>query len=452
MSDTPAAEAKIGHNRGAVVAPFETDLLEDLKTRYPNVEPKFDELVATAKTVPDEFTDDETAGKVQELLRNMTDSMRRWKADRTAEKGPWQKLADLAFGFFKDKEDKLKIVHDDIKLRHTKFLQHKADEEERRREAKAEEERKKAEAAQAAAREAEMDQLWAEAHEELARFNEAAAKKRADDAREDQMWAEARKELADYDARKAEERRQELEDKSRREVRTAKRELKAATTEANGLGKKDEAGELTDDEKDRYRALIGKNGVIATLQAKIADGGVAFLSDDEQAELARETENLARLQTERVANHQKAEEAKAARQKAQTEARTAGKDAQEHAADARVAGRELNQATKEAERQDARAGRAERQVSNASDADLSRTRSTLGTVGSLSGRWAYVVEDRDALTKHFGPLGMYLTSDAQDGAVYRWMRENQGTFTVTPTRSDQVPGVFFENVPESRIK
>lgn len=448
MSDPQTAG--VGHNKGPISPPFESDLLEDLKTRYPTVETKFDELMASAKDVPPVIEDDATAGKVQELLRNMTDTMKRWKADRGLEKGPWAKLADIAFNFFKSKEDKLDPVMKDIKDRHTVYLGVKAEKEEQLRLARAEEQRKEAQRLADLAKEKEEDAMWAEARQELAEWEERDARRRKAEAIEDQMWAEARAELAAYDEAQALKRKAEREAAEAVQRKADLKRLKSLNKEADALAVKDAAETITDDERDRYRQLIGQNGEIPALQAKLA-GDRSHLSQEERDELEAEEKNLVRLRDDRVANHAAAEKAKGAKAAAQRDQKTATREANELAGEVKEAGREVAQLTKGAEKADARAGRAERAVEGATDADLSRTRSDLGTVGSLSGRWDYVVEDRDALVKYFGPLGPYLQPDAQDAAVYRYMRQHQGTFTQTPTRTD-VPGVFFENVPESRIR
>lgn len=442
--------AGIGHNKGPIVPPFESDLLDDLKNRYPTVETKFDELMASAKDVPPTIDDDAMAGRVQELLRNMTDSMKRWKADRGLEKGPWSKLADIAFNFFKTKEDKLEPVMKDIKDRHTVYLGVKAEKEEQARLARAEEQRKEAERLAHVAEERRWDAIWAEARQELAEWEEADARRRKADAIEDQMWAEARAELAAYDETQALKRKAEREAAEAVQRKTDLKRLKTLNKEADALAVKDAAETITDDERDRYRQLIGQNGEIPALQAKLA-GDRSHLSQDERDDLEAEEKNLARLRDERVANHAAAERAKAAKALAQRDQKTATVGANKLAGEAKEAGREAAQLSKGAEKADARAGRAERAVESATDADLSRVRSDLGTVGSLSGRWVPVVDDRDALVQYFGPLGPYLMPEAQDAAVFRYMRQHQGTFTKTPTRTE-VPGVFFENVPESRIR
>lgn len=448
--NAPVADARPGHNRGPVTPPFDTDLLEDLKSRYPNVQPKLDELLASAASVPEKIEDDETAGKVQELLRNMGDSLRRWKADRTAEKGPWSKLADIAYNYFKDREDKLSPVEKLIRARHTAYLERKAEAEERRRADLAEKQRQEADRLKREAEEAEWDRIWAEARQELAEWHEADAQRRRKAALEDQMYAEACAELAAYDERKALERKAAREAEEAIQRKADKKRLTQLNREADGLAVKDQAGTITDEERDRYRQLIGQNGEIPALQAKLG-GDKSHLSAEERAELEAEEKNLARLRDERVANHAAAEKAKLERAKAAAAEKAASKQANTLATEVKEAWREAAQLAKGAEKADARAGRAERQVENASDADLSRTRSELGTVGSLAGRWVHVVEDDKALMAYFGPLGRFLSPEMRAGAVYHYMREKQANFTETPVRTE-VPGVFFENVPESRVR
>lgn len=450
MITAPVADARPGHNRGPVTPPFETDLLDDLKYRYPNVQTKFDELLRSATEVPETIQEDEQAGKVQELLRGMGDALRRWKADRTAEKGPWAKLADIAYNFFKDKEDKLSIQEKLIRARHTIYLEKKADAEEKRRAELAETLRKEAARLEQLAKDAKEDALWAEARQELAEWEETNANRRKREAQEDQLWAEARAELAAYDEGKALERKAEREKLAAMERKIDMAKLKKLNKEADALAVKDKAETITDEERDRYRQLIGSGGEIPALQARLA-GDRSHLTDEERAELEGEADNLARLRAERIDNHAAAEKAKAERVKAQNAERAATKQANTLAAEVKETSREATQLAKGAEKADARAGRAKRQVENATNADLSRTRSELGTVGSLSGRWVHVVEDDAALLAYCGPLGKFFTPEDRKNAVYRYMREHQHEFTETPARTE-VPGVFFENVPESRVR
>lgn len=497
MSDAPVADARPGHNKPPVTPPHETDLLEDLKARYPGVKPKLDELLASAATVPDTIENDEDAGKVQDLLRSMADALRRWKADRTAEKGPWAKLADIAYNFFKDKEDKLGAAEKLVRAKHTIYLEAKEAAEEKRRALAAEAERKKADEARVAAEKAAQEKAAAEAAKAKAEEDERLALERAAIAKEQQRIAEEKARLAAEEAKRIEADRK-ARDKVERErhVGVLKQLLghakMAARLHDNGL-----TDETPQADIDQLDALVRPGGIMAVLLGQVM--GSSYLDtiqvqeveqtqtmldnmrqvleerlDDKQrrkrererkaqekADAAAAAERDARRKADEAAAtaareaRDKAEaEAKAARADAtaaKNEAREASEDANEAHADAKQAARDEASAVKGADKLDARAGRAERSLENATSADLSRTRSELGTTGSLAGRWNYVVEDRNALVAYFGPLGQYLNPEAMDAAVHRYKMQNQATWTETPHRTE-VPGVFFENVPESRIR
>lgn len=496
MNTAPIADAKPGHNRGPITPPHESDLLEDLKARYPNVKPKFDELLTSAATVPEEVTE-ENAGQVQDLLRSMADALRRWKADRTAEKGPWAKLADIAYAFFKDKEDKLGAAEKIVRAKHTRFLEAKEAEEVKRREVAAEADRKRADEARIAAEKAAEEKRLAEEAKAKAEEEEREALRRAELAKAKQAEAEAAAAAAAELAKKAEAERKAREKAEREKLTENLKQVRRHMKDAARLhdaGVTDETGQADIDQLD---ALVRPGGIIGVLasqvfgsslldheevleveKTRIALGNMRQALEERLGEKARRKRERERKAQEKLDAQAAAEreakrkadndaaaaareardiaeaEAKAARADAtaaKKEAREASEDANEAHAEVKQAAKDEASANKGAEKLEARAGRAERNLENASSADLTRTRSELGTVGSLSGRWTYVVEDRNVLTAYFGPLGQYLAPDAMDAALHRYKMQNQGTWIETPTRTE-VPGVFFENVPESRIR
>lgn len=451
------------HNRPPemITPPTETSLLADLEARYPQVKKDLDELVKAAGTFPAEIKDDETAGALQALIKKMTTHAAAWKAWRGVEKKPWDTAAKVVQNFFGKPEETLvdKEIGWVAKLRprHTKYLEWKDEQERQRREEQARQERE-------AAEELRMDQLWAEARAELAEYDaqkayerEQEALRRAEDAKWDAIWAEARAELAAWEEAAAEARRKAREEEEKRQRRVDKATLTRLTREANKLGEKDQAGTLTDDDRDRYRQLIGTNGEIPMLQRRLEDA-TAFLSDEEKAELIAEEENLARLRAERIKNHEAAEAAKAAQAAAKADSRGARADQREAVSEQRQATREATSKGRVADKTEARAGRIETKLEDASTADLSRTRGDYGTVGSLSGRWTHRIADFDAL---FAPQGTapifklipHLSEEDLNGAVFRFMRQNQAQWDArkTPLIRDLLPGVVFEFVPESRI-
>lgn len=116
------------HNFPPPVPPSEDLILADLRNRYPDVETRAAELIDAAKTYPEKIADgdDDTAGKMQALLREMAVAKKSWGATRSIEKGPWQQTADIVFAFFKKPEEDVGKVHDALKARHTDYLERKA--------------------------------------------------------------------------------------------------------------------------------------------------------------------------------------------------------------------------------------------------------------------------------------------------------------------------------------
>lgn len=435
----------IGHNLGPdlLTPPTVENIGLDLAKRYPDVAKRLKELEGAAKKVPKELKTEDDATATQDLLRQLAVAKKQWGAARGVEKEPWQTVADAVFGFFKKPEDTVAGLINDIKPRHTEWLAAKAAREKAERERKANEERERARLAEEEARAAEARARKAEQDEREAREREAEAIRREDEAREDRMWAEARAELAKWEERKALERKAEREEQDRRERTADKKLLTVLTREANALSKKDDDDTLTEDERARYKALIGRNGEIRMLQIRLERAEEGILTREQRNELRAEEANLNRLQAEREKNQRKAEEAARRARAAVSVQSDARAEVREARSEVREATRDANLFDQQAERSDSRADRIERRLNSATDADLSRTRSNV-TVGSLTGRWEFEVLDRDAIPLE--RLRGYLHPDAIDAAITLYARDNRTEQGIPP-----LEGVKFHWVKDSRI-
>ena len=487
------------HNNPPVVVPEETSVTSDLEARYPTVASDLADLESAAATYPERITDEETAQSLQALLKKMSSHKAAWKSWRSLEKKPWDLVGKIVMNFFSKPEERVEKLIDTLKPRYTAFLEMKAENERIAREAKAAAERAEAERL---AREAEARRLEAEAaerREREAREREEAARLAEAEAKEDQLWAEARAELAKWEERQAEERRKAAERQEREENAGTIRSIKQFMRHAERMGDAVADGSILTTELEQFDDLILPGGEISRLAGKVVHS--TLLDDDQKAYLAEvkiklevwrterqnqlsaaaqaEAERRARAEalrqakdaeeaaaraaqrnadqeaTERAMRMREQAEADAAAAKeaakvAKQEARGAAAEARDAYADQKEATRDATVLDRQAGKVDARADRMERRAENASDADLSRTRGEYGTVGSLSGKWEHLIEDRDSLIAYFGPLGIYLMPDAMDAAVYRFMREHQKEFTEERV-TGLVPGVAFQWTPDARI-
>ena len=439
-------EVGLGHNNPpeTLAPPTPESISEDLAKRYPEVAKRLKELQGAAAKVPATIKTEGVAKDVQDLLKQCAVAKKTWAATRGVEKEPWQTAADTVFEFFKSPEETVAGLIADLKPRHTDFLARKAAAEKAEREAKAKAEREAAEKKVREAAEAEARRVAAEKEAADAREREAEAIRREDEAKQDRMWHEARAELAQWEENKALERRKARQAQEKIERQADKRRLTELTREAKVLGKKDDAGILSDDDRDRYRQLIGDNGEIPMLQKRLQDAEDGVLSPEEVEQLRAEEQDLAALRAERRVNHEKAEAAKRAARAAADDQSEARADIREAKSDVQVADRQASLSLQDAERLEGRADRMDRQLNKATDADLSRTRGNRGTVGSLTGRWEPEVVDRDAIP--LDRLRGYLHPDAIDAAITLYARDNRTEQGIPP-----LPGVKFHWVKDSRI-
>ena len=478
------------HNLPPIVAPLDAEMLADLQARYPEVAKELDAFEAALKTYPERLTlkDAETAAALQDLLGKMAKQKAVLAGLKKHEKKPWDTLVKVVQNFFGKGEEKIDGWLGVWKPRFQEFLDLK--EADNRAKAEAEAERQRAEAVrlEREAEEAAERKRKAEAEEAEAWRREEEALAAAARAEEERRQAEARAaEAKAEEERRAKEKRER--DKAERDQNTeAFRAIRRNMKDAERLHLMGEGDEATEDEIAQLDGLVRAGGVIGNLAAPVA---ASMLLDDEQkieietirgrlgelrkaangrhdakeqrrrererkaaeaAEAAAAAERAAR----RRAEDEEHARAKAAREKADAEAlalkeaekaakgdvRAARADARDAVADQKTAARDEKRLDTDSDRAANRAGRMERRIENSTDADFSRTRGDLGTVGGLTGHWAYSVTDRDALLAKCGPLAAFFTEDAVDGAVYRWMRAHQGEFTGERIEG-RLPGCVF---------
>lgn len=494
MTDTPTR----GHNMPPITAPTDAEFLADLQGRYPEIATKLDEFEKALASYPERLTlkDEAIAANLQDLLGQMKKQQTVWGAFKKSEKKPWDTVVKVVQNFFGKSEDKVDAWLDKYKPIYQQFLDLKEADNRRKAEEAAEAQRAEAKRLQDEADAAEARRLKAE--EEA-----AAAVKREEEARAAAAAAEAEQRAAEERAAaaQAEERRladaKRARDKAEREGNeTALRGIKRHMKDAEKLHALCESDEASDEEVKNFDLLVQAGGVIGNLAGPVAQS--LLLDDEQKAEIATVRARLGELRSAVNARHdakerkrrevarkraeaeeaaaaearaaaRRAEEEAAARvaeerrvaevaalqakgkvTEAKTEVRDARADHREAVSDAKGAVRDGKRLGADADRAENRADRLDRKVTESTDADFSRTRGDLGSVGGITGRWGYEVIDRDALLRTLGQLAAYLMEDAVDAAVYRWMRAHQGEFEGERVEG-RLPGCVFMWVRDARI-
>jgi hypothetical protein len=164
----------------------------------------------------------------------------------------------------------------------------------------------------------------------------------------------------------------------------------------------------------------------------------------ERARLRKlDEERSAKAKADREAAEKEVEEAKASVKAAKAEVRASAADARDAFADQKSAAKDAKVLGDDADRTENRADRIERKLEKSTDADLSRTRGDLGTIGGLTRRWARIITDEAKLREACGPLGEHFTTDALEGASYFWMRAHQVAWKGRERVENELPGVVF---------
>lgn len=360
MNDIPRG---LGDNRPPV------SLIEDLQLRYKDMLDMFAELTDAASQAPERITDDATHAKVLELIKQMRVLEKQADGTREIEREPFKQKVDEVNGFFKSRIDPLKKQREALNERHEAYSKAKADAEKRRLEEEAERRREQAARDLAAAQEAERKKREAEAAQAKAEADARAAEVARQLAIEVQRAAEARAIAA-----KAEEARLKAE------------QLQRQADEAR-RAKKNEAREAEEAER-RAKEKAAHDAAVAAARAQ------------------REIEDAAAA---------KAKQAAAQALRKQREAEEASRVAK---AEVKVAGRDEAAAMTSALREEKRADRLQG-VADGPDADLGRSRSEHGAVGTLTRRWQCRVVDRDKLDKE--ALWPFINGEAVEAALWKWM-------------------------------
>lgn len=352
-------EAVMGDNRPPV------SLTEDLQARYKGMLDQFAELTDAASQAPEKIADDITHAKVLELIKKMRVLEKQADGTREIEREPHaQKVAEVN-GFFKSRIDPLKTLRERLNERHEAYSKAKAEAEKRRLEEEAERRR-----------EAERQALIA-----------AAA-------------AERKKREAEEAQRKAEEEARQAESARQRAVAEQKAaEERVATAKA---------------EEARLAAKRVADAAAAAKQKELDEAAAAEREAQRKADAEAAAAAKANRQAEEAAAL-KSKESAAAALKDQREAETAAAAARQ---DAKSAGRDERSALNEAVREDRRATKIEDKAEGP-EADLARSRSEHGAVGTLTRHWTCRVVDRDKIDR--AALWPHINGEAIEAALWKWM-------------------------------
>lgn len=508
MSDAATPAHPKTHNQPPVVLPNEQEMLTDLQRKYPEIDDRLKEWDGAFAEFPLDIPLDQedVAQNLQDLLGQVKKDSKIWTDSfQKQEKKPLNALVKVVGNFFTSRVERAEKHLEKFGPVHEGFLQRKAEASRKAAEAEAERQREIERQAREAAERAAQEQAAAEARAAEERRREEEARAAAERAAQERAAAEARAaEARERERRENEERR--VRDTAEKDQNLANlREIREGMKEAEKLHTLAEADEASEDEVKRLAELIRPGGIIGELARPVA---ASMLLTEEQkertdavrkrmgelrdaseargtkkqraaAEKARREEDTrlaAEAETRRIAreaDERRAAEARASREADEAAAQTAAEERrrQEAAAreardaardaegEAKAAGKDAKGHTTEADRTANRATRIETNLEKSTDADHSRTRGELGTVGGLARRWAYHIVDEAALRAgflvpgHLAPsasLAEHLTTDALEGAVFRWMRAHQGSFTGERIEG-LLPGVVFAYEQEARI-
>lgn len=178
------AAAAFGHNSMSDAEIIRAELDQSCK----ELMDRRDQLIAAVERAPDIITDEETAGRVADFIKQISAAIKLADGERTRRKQPWLDGGRTVDGFFKTVTGPLDDAKKQIQGRLTAWQRARAEEERQRRMA---EERAAREAAEKAARDAaeaaaklesEDDLESAIAAEEAARIARESAEKAAQDA------------------------------------------------------------------------------------------------------------------------------------------------------------------------------------------------------------------------------------------------------------------------------
>lgn len=343
------------------------------------------ELLDAAKQVPEKISNDETHGKVLELSKKMRVVASNLEATRKIEVEPFKQQVDAVNGVFKKQIDEIKSAREKVDKLHEEFSLAKAAAEKRRLEEEAEKKRQEAERLAREAAEAEARKLAAEAARK-------AEEERARKAEEDRLRAIREKEEAE---RRAEEER-------RKGAELAEARKKAEFEEAER--RKAVREQAAKDEADRAAREAREAAEREAHAVRMAE----LRKQEDEAKEARRKADAEAAEARRVADDE----------------RRNAREAEEAAAvlhrEEKRADRDTRDAMDSALRQEKQADKIDAKIAGP-EADLARSRSEHGAVGTLTRRWTSRVVDRDALDK--AALWPFIHGEAIDAALYKWMMQ-----------------------------
>ena len=505
------AIATTGHNKPPLTPPASEEALDDLRGRFPELEAKQKEFEAGLATFPKRdirLDEPDVAAALQDLLGQIKKQRTVISAHKSSEKKPWDAVVKVVQNFFVKHDDGLKALQDEWMPRYEAFATTKRDEAKRKAEEEAERQRQAAEKARREAEEAEERRRQAEAEAATARAREEEARRQAEGEEKRRREAEEAAARAREEERRIADERRQREKAEKEANATALKEIRTLMKAAENLHALAEGAEATEDETKRLDAHIRPGGLVSQLAGPVASS--SLLSDEQREEIevvrtrladlreaatarfdakerrrrakeakeAEERERAAAAEREarRKADEEAAAKARAEREKAEAEAaadkeaqraaqaaaREARADQRDAAREGRTAARDSATAEAEAHRSSNRADRIDRKLENSTEADLSRTRGDLGTVGGLRRSWKHMIVDEAALRAGFinpdgtmapsASLAEHLESEALNGAVYRWMRAHQGAWQGRQRVEGELPGVVFTYETDAQIR
>lgn len=374
----PEKLAGLGHNQPPEPTPPPT-LQEQLADAHKALVERYSELMTLAAAAPDEVKTEEVFKPLSDLLKAGRAYLAMSEAARKIENEESRKRTAQIDAWFKNPAEKLTASMKAIKDRTDVYLEEKRVAEEKRRLEVAEQKRK-------AAEEKALDALYRDALGELAAYDARKAEEAA-------LAARLRKEA---EARRADH----LRDRAKRLAKAepylairAERRAKAAADEAARI----EALRLAEEQRVARAAELQKT------------------KDDLEA-AKKSTAAARREETRESGKAEKLED-----------------KADEHAAQADLLGDEAGRLGKRADKADRHA--------QAGPAAMSRERSEMGTVSSLTRAWKVISFDRDALDLNM--LRGFLHPDAVETAVRGYMMAHR-----LDAGGPKLAGCVFEQVEE----
>ncbi len=400
------------HNNPPELLPVE-DIITALRGEHFDVLKRMDELKAKFATAPEKIETEEVAKDASDLLKASKKARAAAEAMRKEEIEPYDTRKKAIDALFKNPWKALKEAEDELNSAMTAYATAKADAARIEAERKAEEARLEQERLEAEAREAE-------------RKRQAAEMKRLEEERR-AAAAQAERERAAEAARQEEERARQAKEEAAR----IERERKQRDAEEAQRREEEEARQAKQAEHNRLEQIRRER------EERERQEDLERQREAEETKLAQLRKEREEAEANAKANRETAKEKLGERREAEDTAR-------DLKADERAAKTDARTWQGQAERTGKVATKHEKQASG-STADLSRSRSDLGTIATVSGRWKVTVTDYDALPIDL--LRPHIARDALDAAAFRYMQ----SLTDTDKKANNVPGIDFEYDEATRV-